>query len=144
MLKVTLAPIFFVVLSACTTSHTMIGPARAPISPDHVQIYSELPASGYVAIAFLDTTSDSSSATTDSSKIKVVVKRLKAEAARLGANGILLDAMGDQAARSIDPQYTLGPSNSVLATGKSTTVLIKKGGGLAIYVEPDQSASRGR
>lgn len=47
----------FIGLSACVSSHVMIGQARPPISPDAVQIYFRPPASHYDEIALLDTSS---------------------------------------------------------------------------------------
>jgi hypothetical protein len=133
-------------LSGCVTSHVMIGRARPPISPDLVQIYLHPPAGKYEEIALLDTSSRNSFSITAQGKTNAVVERLKSEAAKLGANGILLNGVGDQASGSVGSGFgsatAQGNSAFGLGFGSSATVFQKKGDGLAIYVEPDQVAER--
>jgi hypothetical protein len=102
-------------LSGCATSHVMVGQARPPISPDQVQIYLHPPAGKYLEIALLDTSSRSSFAITAQGKTNVVMNRLKAEAAKLGANGILLEGVGDQAGGSVGTEQHPGIQPSDLA-----------------------------
>jgi hypothetical protein len=78
------AALAFAALSGCATSHVMVGQARAPVSPDQVQIYLHPPANKYVEIALLDTSSKGSFAITAQGKTNVVIERLKAEAAMKG------------------------------------------------------------
>jgi hypothetical protein len=118
----------------------MVGHARPPISPDKVQIYLHPPANKYSEIALLDTSSKGSFAITAQGKTNVVMDRLKAEAAKLGANGILLEGVGDQAGGSVGTGYATASGHSAIGFGSAATVYHKKGGGLAIYVEPDQVA----
>lgn len=75
-------------------------------------------------------------------KTNVVMDRLKAEAAKLGANGILLEGVGDQAGGSVGTGYATASGHSAFGFGSASTVYHKKGGGLAIYVEADQVAVR--
>src|SRR5215470_10989710 len=82
-----------VCLTACATSHVMIGKARPPISPDVVQVYTRPPNVPYEEIARLDTSSSMSFAFTAQGKTDAVISRLKAEAAKLGANGVLLEGI---------------------------------------------------
>jgi len=124
-------------LAGCATSYVMVGQARPPISPDQVQIYLHPPANKYVEIALLDTSSKGSFAITAQGKTNVVMDRLKAEAAKLGANGILLEGVGDQAGGSVGTGYATGTNHSAFGFGSSATVFHKKGDGLAIYVEPE-------
>ena len=119
-------------LSGCATSYVMVGQARPPTSPDQVQIYLHPPANKYVEIALLDTSSKGSFAITAQGKTNVVIERLKAEAAKLGANGILLEGVGDQAGGSVGTGYATASGNSAFGFGSSATVFHKKGGGLAI------------
>jgi hypothetical protein len=142
MLKLSafIAPLLLAALSGCATSHVMVGQARAPVSPDQVQIYLHPPANKYVEIALLDTSSRGAFAITAQGKTNVVMDRLKAEAAKLGANGILLEGVGDQAAGSVGTGYATASGHSAFGFGSSATVYHKKGDGLAIYVEPDQAA----
>jgi hypothetical protein len=129
-------------LSGCATSYVMVGQARPPISPDQVQIYFHPPANRYSEIALLDTSSKGSFAITAQGKTNVVMDRLKAEAAKLGANGILLEGVGDQAAGSVGTGYATASGHSAFGFGSSAMVFHKKGDGLAIYVEPNQVAAR--
>ena len=100
----------------------------------------------YEEIALLDTSSKGSFSITAQGKTNAVIDRLKAEAAKLGANGILLSGVGDQAAGSVGSGFgtaiATGHSAFGVGFGSSATVFQKKGDGLAIYVEPDQIAAR--
>ena len=126
-------------LTACATSHVMIGKARPPISPDFVQIYTRPPTTHYEEIAQLDTSSQGSFSFTAQGKSDAVIKRLKTEAAKLGANGVLLQGIGDQ------PSGSVGTGGGTESYSRSSSVgggiginigtTRKAGGGLAIYVE---------
>src|SRR5450631_19059 len=140
------AAIILVAIAGCATSHVMIGRARPPISPDQVQIYLHPPAGKYEEIALLDTSSRNSFSITAQGKTNAVIQRLKAEAAKLGANGILLSGVGDQASGSVGSGFGTATGSGHTAfgvgIGSSATVFQKKGDGMAIYVESDQVASR--
>jgi hypothetical protein len=124
-------------LVGCVSSHVMIGQARPPITPDQVKIYWHPPAH-YDEIALLDTSSRNSFSFTAQGKTDAVIDRLKEEAAKLGANGVLLEGVGDQSAGSVSTGYAqaTATSNSAYASGIgiSGNVMIKKGSGVAIYV----------
>jgi hypothetical protein len=132
-------------LTACVSSHVLVGRARPPISPDQVQVYLHPPAN-YEEIAILDTSSRASWAITAQGKTDKVIQRLKEEAAKLGANGILLQGIGDQAAGSIGSGFgsasASGNSATAFGFGGSAAVFQKTGSGLAIYVAPEQLSSR--
>jgi hypothetical protein len=125
-------------LSACATSHVMLGKARPPISPDEVQIYQHPPQVPYEEIARLDTSSQGSFSFTAQGKTDAVIKRLKTEAAKLGANGVLLEGIGDQSSGSIGTgggRESYSGSGSVGGgIGISAGLNRKAGGGIAIYV----------
>ena len=127
-------------LSGCATSHVMVGQARPPTSPDQVRLYLRPPASKYEEIALLDASSRGGFAFSAQGKTDVVIDRLRAEAAKLGANGILLQGVGDQAGGSlgtgIGSASASGHSAYAVGVGTTATVYHKKGEGLAIYVEP--------
>jgi hypothetical protein len=128
-------------LCACATSHVMIGNARAPISPMDVRIYDRPPQRHYEEIARLDTSSQGSFSFTAQGKVDAVIKRLRTEAAKLGANGVLLEGMGDQTSGSIGTgggreSYSGGGSFGG-GVGISTGLNRKVGGGVAIYVPPE-------
>jgi hypothetical protein len=123
-------------LAGCASSHVMIGTARPAITPDQVKLYVTPPPK-YEEIALVDASSQSSWAIGDQAKTDKVIQRMKEEAAALGANGILLQGVGSQAAGAVGAgnAYSTG-TNSAFGTGISGTVFMKSGRGLAIYVLP--------
>jgi hypothetical protein len=124
-------------LAGCVSSHVMIGQARPPITPDQVKIYWH-PPTKYDEIALLDTSSRHSFSITAQGKTDAVIERLKEEAAKLGANGVLLQGIADQSAGSVSTGFgqATATSNTAYASGIgiSGNVMIKKGSGVAIYV----------
>jgi len=100
-IKATLVAAILIFTAACTTSHVMIGKARPPISPEQVVIYTRPPEMPYEEIARIETSSQGSFSFTAQGKTDAVIRRLKEEAAKLGANGVLLEGIGDQASGSI-------------------------------------------
>src|SRR6202521_4368467 len=126
-----------VVLAGCATSHVMVGNARPAISPSQVKIYLH-PPEKYEEIAILDTSSQGSFSFSQQGKMDVVVERLKAEAAKLGANGILLESTGDRYAGSVSTgagtATASGNSAWGVGTGFSAAAFQKAGSGVAIYV----------
>jgi hypothetical protein len=128
------------VLSGCVTSHVIVGKVRPPIAPEDVQLYLHPPGSKYEEVALLESSSKHSFSFTAQGKTNAVIDRMKADAAKLGANGILLDGVGDQATGSVGTGFAsaTGTGHTVLATGFGTsgTIFVKSGRGLAIYVPP--------
>lgn len=130
-----------VALAACESSHILIGTMRPAIAASDVTLYATPPIARYERIAILETSSKRSIAFTEHEKAEVVLDRLRAEAARLGANGVLLRAVADQPDGSVETG--LGSSlNGVHGTvglgwGTSSAKSIKIGRGVAIYVIPD-------
>jgi hypothetical protein len=124
-------------LAGCVSSHVMIGQARPAITPDQVKVYWH-PPEHYEEIALLDTSSRASLHITAQGKTDVVIERLKEEAAKLGANGVLLQGIGDQSAGSVSTGYAqasaTGHSAYASGIGISGNVMIKAGSGIAIYV----------
>jgi hypothetical protein len=124
-------------LVGCVSSHVMIGQARPPISADQVKIFWH-PPEHYDEIALLDTSSRASMSITAQGKTDVVIARLKEEAAKLGANGVLLQGVGDQSAGSVSSGYSqataTGHSAYASGIGISGNIMIKAGSGVAIYV----------
>jgi hypothetical protein len=125
----------------CVATHvSLVGQARPAISPDQVQIYLQPPETHYEQIANLTASSRGSFAVTGVGKMDKVVERLKAQAAKLGANGILLHGVGDQSAGSIGAGVsteTNSPHSPYgLGFGVSAMFYQKSGDGVAIYVDP--------
>jgi hypothetical protein len=128
-------------LTGCASSQVaVVGQARPAISPDQVQIYLQPPESRYEQIANLSASSGGSFALSGPRKIDKVVERLKKEAAKLGANGILLHGVGDQSVGSVGAGIsteTNSPHSPYgLGFGASAFFFQKSGEGVAIYIEP--------
>jgi hypothetical protein len=129
-------------LAGCVTSHVLVGKARAPIPPDQVQLFLEPPKIPYEQIAVLNTSSKHSLTFTAQGKSEVVIKRLKEEAATLGANGLLLQEITDEPMGSFDTgvgtEFSGARGTVDLGIGGSALMLQKFGRAIAIYLEPSQ------
>ncbi len=84
--------IFFI--SCMPVSHVIVGETKASIDPSNVKIYLDYPVE-YEKIALIDAGSnfafkDPVILFTWQSKMDKVIERLKIEAAKLGANGVLI------------------------------------------------------
>jgi len=134
------------VLVGCAPStHVLVGTARPPIAPDQVKIYSTPPAN-YQEIAVLDASSKSAFGTGGQKSVDKVIERLKIEAAKLGANGVILEGFQDSQAASIgtgvgSDSYSRNSSVGV-GVGGSLGIYKKTGHGDAIYVPPGQDSAR--
>jgi hypothetical protein len=138
------ATIALAALSACVSSHVMLGKARPPISPAEVQIYTGPPVTRYEQIASLDTSSSGSFSFTAQRKSDKVIERLKNEAAKLGANGVLLQNISDQVSGSFGTggggMSASGNGAVGVGIGGSVALHRKAGTGIAIYVYPGPTA----
>jgi len=127
-------------LTGCqTSSHVLVGTARPPISPDSVKVYLQPPPQ-YEEIATIDASSQGSFAMTSQQNMDVAMQRMKIEAAKLGANGILLQGVTDQQSGSIglgagSSSYSPGSATGAGAGG-SFGITNKATHGIAIYVPP--------
>jgi len=125
---------------ACSTSsHVLIGTARPPISPESVRVYYRPPAK-YEEIATIQASSQGSMALTSQQNMDKAIARLKAEAAKVGANGVLLQGVQDTQGGSIGVgggSTSYGPGSAVgVGAGGSFALTNKLAQGLAIYVPP--------
>jgi hypothetical protein len=126
------------VLCGCAPStHVLVGQARPPISPDQVKIYSS-PPTYYQEIAVLDASSKSAFGTGGQKSVDKVIERLKIEAAKLGANGVILQGFQDAQTGSIgtgagSSSYS-GNSAVGVGVGGSLGIYKKTGHGEAIFV----------
>ena len=127
-------------LLACVSSHVLVGTQRPPIPPDQVHIYLRPPPQHYEEIAILDTSSKHSFSISAQGKTDAVIRRLKGEAAKLGANGVLLEEVGNQASGAVGTGVGASTSGGHASFGiglsTSSTTFQKYGTGLAIYVGP--------
>lgn len=80
------------ILAGCASgSAILVGTQRAPLSSEQVQIYAEPPAS-YEVIAIVKASSDAG--WTEQGSVDYAIRELKNQAAKVGANGVLLTATG--------------------------------------------------
>ena len=131
--------------AACAgTSHVMIGHARPAISADEVQVFYRPPTGYYEEVARLETSSGGSFSFTAQRKTDAVIQRLKEEAAKLGANGVLLEGMADRSSGSVGTgggSESWGRSGAVGGgVGLNFAMNKKVGAGIAIYVGSEQSS----
>ena len=91
-------------LAACATgSSIVVGDVREPVTPDQVQLYLQAPAN-YEVIGIVDASSDAG--WTEQGAVDYAVEELKKQAARLGANGVLLESTGARTSTVIGGQGT--------------------------------------
>lgn len=101
------------VTGCASSSSIMLGKARAPISPDEVKLYLRAPVK-YEEIAMIESSSKASMAVSDQAKTDVSIQRLKEEAAKVGANGVLLTETGSEVIGGV-------MAGSTFATGAGST-----------------------
>lgn len=80
--------------AACASSHLITGRTRPPIDPSQVRVYFSAPSTGYEEIARLQTGSGAFTYG-EQNKMNAVIAKLRKEAAKLGANGVLLTGTDD-------------------------------------------------
>lgn len=124
--------VLLLLLTGCVSASSKIvtGIQRTPISPTLVKIYSSPPAN-FEEIAIIEASSKSSWAGTDQGKTDVVVQRLKDEAASVGANGVLLNALGTESTSGV--MFNSQPGK--FGTGVYASAQHKTGKAIAIYVK---------
>ena len=127
-------------LSACASSvYELVGAARAPISAADVKIYTQAPPA-FEEVAILNAFSHSAFHPGGQHAVDKVMARLKEQAAKLGANGIILGDFSDAETTALGTglgtdTYTHNSSIS-LGAGGSVALFKKTGRGRAIYVPP--------
>ena len=78
----------------CGSTHViMVGQARPATTPDAVRVFYTPPLH-YQRIAIINSSSGASWAFTDRDQTNEAIAKIKEEAAKLGANGVLLEAVG--------------------------------------------------
>ena len=127
-------------LAACApSSHVLVGTAHPPISPSEVKIYLQPPPT-FEQIAILNASSNSMFGTGGQGSVDKVIQRLKEEAAKVGANGIILEGMSDRETGSLgggsgSTSYS-GNSAVGVGVGGSLGIFKKTAQGRAIFVPP--------
>ncbi|WP_417472166.1 hypothetical protein [Luteimonas mephitis] len=120
-------------LSACASSALVTGTPRAPIDPSQVRVYFQAPPGGFEEIALLESNSGAFTYG-EQNKMNSVVAKLRKEAAKLGANGVLFRGTADGYG---------GGGMSVGAGGGRVGGSSFSGGGVGINISPRQKYARG-
>ena len=124
-------------VAGCASSSIVVGTKRPAIQPSQVKIYLH-PPKKYEEIALVEASSKSSYSITDQGKMEVVIERMKEEAAKIGANGLLLESTGNMSTGAINTGTAYSANGTTTyGTGYSASVMHKTGNGLAIYVEEE-------
>ena len=110
-----------------------------PISPSEVKIYLQPPPT-FEQIAILNASASSMFGTGGQGSVDKVIQRLKEQAAKLGANGIILEGMSDRQTGSLgggsgSTSYS-GNSAVGVGAGASLGIFKKTGEARAIFVPP--------
>jgi hypothetical protein len=139
-----LITLFAALLAACATdSVVVVGATRAPITSADVKIYSK-PPPVFEEVAILNASSNSMFTTGGQATVDKVIHGLKEQAAKLGANGVILEGFSDQATGSVGTGVggtsVSGNSASSAGVGGSLGIYTKTGHGRAIYVPPENES----
>ena len=134
-----LACVLVMCLSGCGASESFVltGTARPPISPAEVKIYSQPPPE-FVEIALLNASSKSVFSPGGQQTVDKVIERMKEQAAKLGANGVILAGFSDRQTGSlgtgVGSSSASGNSAVGVGVGGSLGIYKKTGQGTAIFV----------
>jgi hypothetical protein len=135
-----LTALWALVAAGCaSTGPVIVGTARPPISVGQVVVYSH-PPSSFEPIADLTASAKSAFKPGGPQQIDVVVSRLKEQAAKLGANGVILEGFSDAETATLGTgaDSTSYSRNSAVGVGVggSFGIFKKTGRARAIYVPP--------
>lgn len=134
----TLALALIAVLAGCaSSSQTLIGSPRMPVSPSDVKVYTQAP-ERFEEIALLRASRKSVSSAGGERAIEKMIDRMRSQAAQLGANGLLLEEFSDSDPVAVgsgvgSQTYTHNASINVGVAG-SLGVVQKAAKGRAIFV----------
>jgi len=124
--KILLLFLAIVLISGCATgSSIVVGKVRGAIDSSQVKLYLERPDS-YETIGIVKASSDAG--WTEQDSVDYAVEELKNQAAKLGANGVLIETTGETNS-SIIGGYGTGYLYAIPVTEQTVT-------GKAIYVKP--------
>lgn len=121
-------------LSACASSHVVTGQPRPPVPVEQVRVYFAPPPSRYEEIALLQSNSGAFTYG-EQNKMNSVIGKLRAEAAKLGANGVLFQGTEDGAGGT---GVSVGAGGGSYGGGRHFS-----GGGVGINISPRQKFARG-
>ncbi len=127
-------------LVGCAASSVVItGPVRSAIDPQAVRIYTSAPAN-FEEVAVLTASRRAVSSAGGETAINKVIDDMRSQAARLGANGLLLEDFSD--AQSLGLVTGVGSDTYThygsigLDLGAEIGIMKKSGRGRAIFIAP--------
>lgn len=139
-----LLTVLLAVMTACASSHVLVGTARDPIDWEDVKVYLDAPLV-YENVALLEASDLGANGFSAQSRMNKVMSRLRAEAADLGANGILLQGFDTQVTGAVSSGFGnatySGNSAFVTGTGYSAAQTSKIGRAVAIFVPANGTAA---
>ena len=130
------------ILAGCaTSSRTLTGSPRAPLSPTDVRVYTQAPQS-FEEIAVLGASRKSVTTAGGLRAVEKMIETMKSQAAEVGANGLLLEDLTDSNAVALgtgvgSQTYTHNASIN-LGVGGSLGVVKKTVKARAIFVAARQ------
>ena len=131
--------LFCLCLAACaSTKPVMVGKARPAIAPEQVKIYWT-PPPAFETIAIIKATSNTAFKPGGQQAMDKVLQGLKVEAAKLGANGLILQGFSDAQTASlgtgVGSQSYSGNTAVGVGVGGSFGIFKKTGQAQAIFVQ---------
>ncbi|MPX98089.1 hypothetical protein EHW61_15750, partial [Salinivibrio sp. VYel6] len=123
-IKTIVVSLLAISLVACASGSAIVtGTKRTPVEPNQVKLYLETPAK-FEVIGIVNASSDAG--WTEQGSVDYAVQELKNQAAKLGANGVLLGATGESTSTVVGG-YRTGYMYAIPVTAKTVS-------GKAIYV----------
>ncbi|OOE37414.1 hypothetical protein BZG00_15590 [Salinivibrio kushneri] len=123
-IKTIVVSLLAISLVACASGSAIVtGTKRTPVEPNQVKLYLETPAK-FEVIGIVNASSDAG--WTEQGSVDYAVQELKNQAAKLGANGVLLGATGESTSTVVGG-YGTGYMYAIPVTAKTVA-------GKAIYV----------
>jgi len=98
-----LVPVVLLLVACASGSTIVTGNTRAPIAPEHVRIYLDPPAE-FEVIGIVNASSDAG--WTEQGSQDYAIKELKKQAAKLGANGVLLVSSSERTTTAVGGHST--------------------------------------
>lgn len=126
-------------LAGCISpaSSLVVGRVRPAIDVSQVKVYLR-PPKRFEEVAVLESSSMYSWAVTEQGKLDAVIATMKGEAAKIGANGILIQTTGSQQAGSVvtgsGTATRVGSTTFGSGAAFAVPMMVKAGSGIAIYV----------
>ena len=123
--------LFVLFLAGCASGSAIVtGNTRPPSDPTQVKLYLEPPAN-YEVIGIVKGSSDMG--WTEQGSVDYAIEELKKQAAKLGANGVLLQSTGQKMTTGIGTVTNPSTGNNSFYTYDITAEQLQ---GLAIFVQP--------